>query len=45
MAAPIEMWFGDSRIGVKAGTATYERFRKYADALLADLPSSKAAPR
>lgn len=45
MAAPIEMWFGDSRIGVKAGTATYERFRKYADALLADLPLSKATPR
>lgn len=37
MAAPVEMWFGDSRVGVKAGTATYERFRKYADVLLADL--------
>lgn len=37
LQAPVEMWFGDTRIGVKAGTATYERFRKYADALFDDL--------
>lgn len=43
MEAPVEMWFGESRVGVKAGTATYDRFRKYADVLLSDLHSSKAA--
>ncbi len=42
MEAPVEMWFGDSRVGVKAGTATYERFRKYADVLLSDLRESRA---
>jgi nicotinate-nucleotide--dimethylbenzimidazole phosphoribosyltransferase len=41
MAAPVEMWFGDARIGVKAGTPTYDRFRKYADVLLADLKASR----
>jgi hypothetical protein len=34
MVAPIEMWFGDARIGVKAGTKTYAQFRKYADVLI-----------
>ena len=34
MVAPVEMWFGDARIGVKAGTKTYARFRKYADVLI-----------
>lgn len=43
MAAPVEMWFGDSRVGVKAGTATYDRFRKYADVLLEDLEAAKSA--
>jgi hypothetical protein len=41
MEAPVEMWFGDSRVGVKAGTGTYDRFRKYADVLLEDLRSSR----
>ncbi len=41
MAAPVEMWFGDSRIGVKAGTKTYAQFRKYADVLFADLRDAK----
>ncbi len=37
MVAPVEMWFGEARVGVKAGTKTYEQFRKYADVLLGDL--------
>jgi len=41
LETPVEMWFGDSRIGVKPGSATYDKFRKYADALLADLNESK----
>jgi hypothetical protein len=46
MAAPVEMWFGESRVGVKAGTATYDRFRKYADVLFEDLRASRrTAPR
>ncbi|MDZ4168838.1 MAG: hypothetical protein U1E26_04175 [Coriobacteriia bacterium] len=41
MEAPVEMWFGEARVGVKAGTATYDRFRKYADVLLQDLRATK----
>ena len=37
MVAPVEMWFGAARVGVKAGTKTYEQFRRYADILLGDL--------
>jgi hypothetical protein len=37
MAAPVEMWFGEARVGVKAGTKTYEQFQKYARVLLGDL--------
>ncbi len=42
MVAPVEMWFGESRVGVKAGTKTYEKFRKYADVLLGDLKGENA---
>jgi len=42
LQTPVEMWFGDSRVGVKPGSATYERFRKYADVLFADLKQSQA---
>lgn len=45
MAAPVEMWFGESRIGVKAGTPTYDRFRKYADVLLGDLQATRSVAR
>lgn len=45
MAAPVEMWFGDSRIGVKAGTKTYAQFRKYADVLFGDLKAAKTRNR
>jgi len=45
MAAPVEMWFGDSRIGVKAGTKTYAQFRKYADVLFGDLKTAKTRNR
>jgi hypothetical protein len=37
MVAPVEMWFGDYRVGVKAGSKTHAQFRKYADVLLAEL--------
>jgi len=45
MAAPVEMWFGQSRIGVKAGTKTYAQFRRYADVLLADLKEPRGQSR
>lgn len=45
LAAPVEMWFGESRIGVKAGTKTYAQFRKYADVLFGDLKAAKARNR
>lgn len=37
MAAPVEMWFGDHRVGVKEGSKTYDQFRRYADVLFDDL--------
>jgi hypothetical protein len=40
LAAPIEMWFGEHRVGVKAGTRTYEQFRRYADTLFEDLKAA-----
>ncbi len=43
LVAPVEMWFGDFRIGVKAGTRTYEQFRRYADVILRDLAASERA--
>lgn len=45
MAAPVEMWFGSDRVGVKAGTKTYDQFMKYAGVLLGDLQESKAVGR
>jgi hypothetical protein len=45
MAAPVEMWFGEARVGVKAGTKTYQQFRKYADILLGDLKDTDASSR
>jgi hypothetical protein len=45
MAAPVEMWFGEARIGVKAGTKTHAQFRKYADVLLGDLKGKGAQSR
>ena len=40
LAAPVEMWFGEHRVGVKAGTRTYDQFRRYADTLFDDLKAA-----
>jgi hypothetical protein len=45
MVAPVEMWFGDYRVGVKSGSRTHAQFRKYADALLNDLKGERARVR
>jgi len=45
LAAPVEMWFGESRVGVRAGSATFDRFRKYADTLLIDLNATRDSSR
>lgn len=45
MTAPVEMWFGNARVGVKAGTSTYDRFKKYADVLFEDLKASQSQGR
>jgi hypothetical protein len=37
MVAPVQMWFGDYAVAVKAGSKTHTQFRKYADVLLAEL--------
>ncbi len=41
LETPVEMWFGESRVGVKPGSATYERFRNFADVLFDDLNESR----
>ncbi len=33
LVAPVEMWFGDDRVGVKPGSRTYDLFQKYATVL------------
>jgi hypothetical protein len=43
MAAPIEIWFGEQRVGVKKGTRTYDQFQSYADALFQELRSAGGA--
>jgi hypothetical protein len=45
MVAPVEMWFGEARVGVRAGTKTYAQFRRYADVLLGDLKGRAARSR
>ena len=45
MAAPIEMWFGDSRVGVRAGSKTYDQFRRYADVLFDEMRAVRDAKR
>jgi hypothetical protein len=45
MVAPVEMWFGDYRVGVKSGSTTHAQFRKYADALLGDLKGENKRTR
>jgi hypothetical protein len=45
MAAPVEMWFGDARVGVRAGTKTYEQFRRYADIMMRDLKGGGSQAR
>lgn len=45
LAAPVEMWFGDARVGVRAGSATHEHFMRYAQNLLRDLHASRQTSR
>jgi hypothetical protein len=45
MVAPVEMWFGDYRVGVKSGSKTHAQFRKYADVLLRDLKGESERAR
>lgn len=41
LVAPVEMWFGDHRVGVKAGSRTYEQFQRIAKVLFDDLKASQ----
>jgi hypothetical protein len=40
LVAPVEMWFGEDRVGVKPGSRTYDLFQKYAAVLFDDLKRS-----
>lgn len=43
LVAPVEMWFGDARVGVRPGSTTYDLFQKYARVLLDDLKRSRTS--
>lgn len=43
LVAPVEMWFGEYRIGVKAGTRTYDRFQKIASVMFDDLKQATSS--
>jgi len=42
LVAPVEMWFGDARVGVKPGSKTYDRFQRIAKVLFDDLKQAKS---
>jgi hypothetical protein len=42
LVAPVEMWFGDSRVGVKKGTRTHDMFQKYARVLFDEYRRAKS---
>jgi len=42
LVAPVEMWFGDARVGVKPGSKTYDRFQRIAKVLFDDLQQAKS---
>ncbi len=43
LVSPVEMWFGDFRIGVKPGTKTFAEFQRLAGILFDDLRSARAS--
>lgn len=45
LSAPVEMWFGVSRVGVRRGSETHQRFVHYANSLLDDLHASRRTSR
>lgn len=38
---PVELWFGEHRIGVRPGTPTCAAFQRFANALLAELKAAR----
>lgn len=45
LVAPVEMWFQDHRVGVKAGTKTYDQFQRIAQVLFDDLKQARASKK
>lgn len=41
MAAPVELWFGELRVAVRAGSNTERRFQRYASVLLEELAAAE----
>lgn len=42
LVAPVEMWFGEARVGVKPGSKTYDRFQRIAKVLFDDLKQARS---
>ncbi|HET6498648.1 MAG TPA: hypothetical protein VFH17_06325 [Coriobacteriia bacterium] len=43
MAAPVELWFGETRVAVRAGSETEKRFLGFGAALLEELEAARGA--
>jgi len=41
LVSPVEIWFGETRVGVKRGTKTFDLFQRYASCLLEDLSKAR----
>lgn len=43
MVSAVELWFGETRVSVRAGSKTEERFREFGDALLEELVGARTS--
>ncbi len=42
MEAPVELWFGDTRVGVRSGSGTERRFQRFAEVLFEELAAARS---
>jgi len=42
MEAPVELWFGQTRVGVRAGSDTERRFQRFAEVLFEELAAARS---
>lgn len=42
MEAPVELWFGETRVGVRSGSDTERRFQRFAEVLFEELAAARS---